>query len=127
MVDAHLPDDDDSFVPQLALCGDINQRECTWHASPQTLISLTRQKVGPIVVSEAARTAELEVSLLERLFDRPLYCNYAQIFHGQEVPSYLSQSGFPFTNLVKVCTFLVLTKRVVTVLWHRITEVTLLF
>lgn len=111
MVDAQLPDDGDSFIPQLALCGDINQRECTWHTSPQILISLTRQKVGPIVVSEAARAAELEVSLIERLFERPLYCNYAQIFHGQEVPSYLSQSGFPFTNLVKVCILLDLTEQ----------------
>ena len=73
------------------------------NTSHQTLISLTRQKVGPIVVSEAARAAELEVSLLERLFDRTLYRNYAQIFHGQEVASYLLKSGVPFTNLVKVC------------------------
>lgn len=72
---------------------------------------LTRQKVGPIVVSDAARAAELEVSLLERLFERPLYCNYAQILHGQDVASYLVKSGLPFTNLVKVCIFLVLTKR----------------
>jgi hypothetical protein len=111
VVDAQLPDDDDSFIPQLALCGDINQRECTWHTSLQTLISLTRQKVGPIVVSEAARAAELEVSLLERLFERPLYCNYAEIFHRQDVASYLVKSGLPFTNLVKVWILLVLTKQ----------------
>ena len=102
MVDAQLPDDDDSFVPQLALCGDINQRECISHTSSQILIFLTSRKVGPIVVSEAARAAELEVSLLERLFERPLYSNYAQILHGQ-VASYLMKSGLPFTNLVKVC------------------------
>lgn len=80
---------------------------------PQTLNFLTRQKVGPIVVSEAARAAELEVSLLERLFERPLYCNYAQFFHGQDVASYLVKSGLPFTNLVKVgiLILLVLTKQ----------------
>ena len=111
MVDAQLPDDDDSFIPQLALCGDINQRECTCQSSHQALIFLTRQKVGPIVVSEAARAAELEVSLLERLFERPLYGNYAQIFQSQEVASYLLKSGLPFTNLVKVCVLLVLIKQ----------------
>jgi hypothetical protein len=67
------------------------------------MISLTRQKVGPIVISDVARAAELEVSLLERLFERHLYSNYTRIFHGQVIPSYLCQPGLPFTNLVKVC------------------------
>ncbi|EAU87611.2 helicase MOV-10 [Coprinopsis cinerea okayama7 len=43
-----------AFVPQLVLCGDPNQ-------------------LGPIVTSEEARAGELDVSLLERLFERPLY------------------------------------------------------
>lgn len=64
-----------------------------------------KTKVGPIVVSDVARSAELEVSLLERLFERPLYSSYANILNGQEAAaSYLSQRvGLPFTNLVKVC------------------------
>ncbi|KAJ3868521.1 P-loop containing nucleoside triphosphate hydrolase protein [Lentinula novae-zelandiae] len=46
-----------STVPQLILCGDINQ-------------------LGPIITSQQARTYELDVSLLERLFDRPLYAEH---------------------------------------------------
>ncbi|KAF8804411.1 P-loop containing nucleoside triphosphate hydrolase protein [Phlegmacium glaucopus] len=81
VLDAQIHDDNDnSFIPQLALCGDINQ-------------------LGPIVISEVARTAELEISLLERLFERPLYSNHTQI--DQEVALYLCQHGLPFTNLVK--------------------------
>ena len=37
VVDAQLPDDDDSFIPQLALCGDIHQRECTLACFPPNL------------------------------------------------------------------------------------------
>ncbi|KAJ3811569.1 P-loop containing nucleoside triphosphate hydrolase protein [Lentinula aff. lateritia] len=48
-----------STVPQLILCGDINQ-------------------LGPIITSQQARTFELDVSLLERLFDRPLYAEHAE-------------------------------------------------
>ncbi|KDQ10524.1 hypothetical protein BOTBODRAFT_640203 [Botryobasidium botryosum FD-172 SS1] len=44
--------------PQLVLCGDFNQ-------------------LGPNLKSEAARAAELDVSLLERLFGRPLYANHS--------------------------------------------------
>ena len=68
-------------------------------------LTYSKKKVGPIVVSDVARSAELEVSLLERLFERPLYSSYANILNGQEaVASYLSQRvGLPFTNLVKVC------------------------
>lgn len=64
-----------TFMPQLALCGDINQ-------------------LGPIVASDEARSAELEVSLLERLFERPLYSTYVP-----EGPSPLRP--WPYTKLVK--------------------------
>lgn len=57
--------------PQLVLCGDP-------------------QQLGPIVTSEAARSGELDVSLLERLFEQPIYSSKSQVFPR------------PFTNLVKV-------------------------
>ncbi|KAJ7855002.1 P-loop containing nucleoside triphosphate hydrolase protein [Mycena olivaceomarginata] len=60
-----------SITPQLVLCGDPNQ-------------------LGPTVTSDAARDAELDVSLLQRLFDRPVYAEKA-------VPSRFR----PYTNLVK--------------------------
>ncbi|KAL7417001.1 P-loop containing nucleoside triphosphate hydrolase protein [Mrakia frigida] len=56
--------------PQLVLCGDP-------------------QQLGPIVTSEAARSGELDVSLLERLFEQPIYSSKSQVFPR------------PFTNLVK--------------------------
>jgi hypothetical protein len=59
-----------------------------------TLIFLA---VGPLVTSDAARDAELDVSLLQRLFDRPVYAIHA------ENPSAYTPSRFrPYTNLVKV-------------------------
>ncbi|GAW07733.1 P-loop containing nucleoside triphosphate hydrolase protein [Lentinula edodes] len=78
-----------STVPQLILCGDINQ-------------------LGPIITSQQARTYELDVSLLERLFDRPLYAEHAEA-HPRRLPltGFLLhqnsvQSMFkPFVNLVK--------------------------
>ncbi|KAH9477003.1 RNA helicase Mov10l1 [Psilocybe cubensis] len=69
------------FIPQLALCGDINQ-------------------LGPIVASEEARAAEFEVSLLERLFERPLYAQYernACAFNDHGVKRRVP----PYTTLVK--------------------------
>ncbi|KAL0952433.1 hypothetical protein HGRIS_006704 [Hohenbuehelia grisea] len=76
-------------MPQLILCGDYNQ-------------------LGPIVLSEMARNAELDISLLERLFERPLYANHAHarsrlakrglISHFERD----SESAFvPFANLIK--------------------------
>ncbi|KAF8064102.1 P-loop containing nucleoside triphosphate hydrolase protein [Lyophyllum atratum] len=44
------------FAPQVVLCGDS-------------------QQLGPIVTAEKARTGELDISLLERLFERPLYAD----------------------------------------------------
>ncbi|KAJ3937652.1 MAG: P-loop containing nucleoside triphosphate hydrolase protein [Lentinula lateritia] len=79
-----------STVPQLILCGDINQ-------------------LGPIITSQQARTYELDVSLLERLFDRPLYAEHVEARHPRRLPltglplhQNSVQSMFkPFVNLVK--------------------------
>ncbi|KAJ6478594.1 P-loop containing nucleoside triphosphate hydrolase protein [Mycena vitilis] len=48
-----------SVTPQLVLCGDPNQ-------------------LGPTVTSDAARDNELDVSLLQRLFDRPVYASHPE-------------------------------------------------
>ncbi|KAJ6630161.1 P-loop containing nucleoside triphosphate hydrolase protein [Mycena sp. CBHHK59/15] len=64
-----------AITPQLVLCGDPNQ-------------------LGPLVTSDAARDAELDVSLLQRLFDRPVYAAH------RETPS-LSSNFRPYTNLIK--------------------------
>ncbi|KAJ7057940.1 P-loop containing nucleoside triphosphate hydrolase protein [Mycena amicta] len=48
-----------AISPQLVLCGDPNQ-------------------LGPIVAADAARDAELDVSLLQRLFDREVYSSYVK-------------------------------------------------
>ncbi|KAK7055393.1 P-loop containing nucleoside triphosphate hydrolase protein [Favolaschia claudopus] len=66
-----------SITPQLVLCGDPNQ-------------------LGPTVTSDAARDAELDVSLLQRLFDRPVYADF------REKPVLLFPPRFqPSTTLVK--------------------------
>ncbi|RDB23524.1 RNA helicase Mov10l1 [Hypsizygus marmoreus] len=73
------------FAPQMVLCGDP-------------------QQLGPIVTSEKARSGELDVSLLERLFERPLYAEHAQARSkmGPQQHSPLRPFQFtPFTNLVK--------------------------
>ncbi|KAJ7042792.1 P-loop containing nucleoside triphosphate hydrolase protein [Mycena alexandri] len=63
-----------SVTPQLVLCGDPNQ-------------------LGPTITSDAARDAELDVSLLQRLFDHPVYADY---------PQTVSALNFkPYINLVK--------------------------
>ena len=51
--------------------------------------------VGAIVTSDYARSGELDVSLLERLFDRSVYSPRNDALHTK-----------PFTNLVKVGLFL---------------------
>ncbi|KAJ7452153.1 P-loop containing nucleoside triphosphate hydrolase protein [Mycena galericulata] len=66
-----------SVTPQLVLCGDPNQ-------------------LGPIVTSDAARDAELDVSLLQRLFDRPVYAS-----HSKDGPAFKFGNFRPFANLVK--------------------------
>ncbi|KAK0463235.1 helicase MOV-10 [Desarmillaria tabescens] len=59
-----------SVTPQLVLCGDPNQ-------------------LGPIIFSDHCRSNDLDISLLERLFERPLYTN-------EQCSIYK-----PFVNLVK--------------------------
>ena len=61
--------------------------------------------VGPIVSSEHARSAELHVSLLERLFERPVYANCqpkGPQLYPDGVDGYASPFS-PLTNLVRVC------------------------
>lgn len=85
------------FVPQLVLCGDPNQ-------------------LGPIVASHSARNDELDVSLLERLFERPVYAEhplarskFSWVAHRQVPVNFLSSpasirknpSWIPFVNLAK--------------------------
>ncbi|KAJ7146052.1 P-loop containing nucleoside triphosphate hydrolase protein [Mycena epipterygia] len=65
-----------AVTPQLVLCGDFNQ-------------------LGPQIFSDAARDGELDVSLLQRLLDRPVYAA-----PRKEVTSKRSRFR-PHTNLVK--------------------------
>jgi hypothetical protein len=74
--------------------------------------------VGPIIVSDEARDEELDMSLLERLFERPVYAKHPQArqnlrFDAEEVdldllpapPGLLpppSKNYVPFVNLVRV-------------------------
>ncbi|KAJ3818044.1 P-loop containing nucleoside triphosphate hydrolase protein [Lentinula raphanica] len=79
-----------STAPQLVLCGDPNQ-------------------LGPIIASQHARNHELDVSLLERLFDRPMYAEHAEARHPRRLPltglplhQHTTHTMFkPFVNLVK--------------------------
>ncbi|KAJ8090463.1 adenylosuccinase ade13 [Marasmius tenuissimus] len=77
-----------STTPQLVLCGDPNQ-------------------LGPIIVSDAARKSELDVSLLERLFERPVYAEHPETRSKVVSPTALEwQHGGPpnfkpFVNLTK--------------------------
>ncbi|KAF5336688.1 hypothetical protein D9758_015674 [Tetrapyrgos nigripes] len=48
-----------ALTPQLVLCGDPNQ-------------------LGPIITSDEARAHELDISLLERLFESPLYAEHSE-------------------------------------------------
>ncbi|TFK37683.1 P-loop containing nucleoside triphosphate hydrolase protein [Crucibulum laeve] len=68
-----------TLLPQLVLCGDINQ-------------------LGPVVASENARNAELDVSLLERLSERSVYTSHSYK-RPSEPPSL--QTWSPFIHLVK--------------------------
>ncbi|KAF5383955.1 hypothetical protein D9757_007350 [Collybiopsis confluens] len=80
-----------SIAPQLVLCGDPHQ-------------------LGPIITSQEARTHELDVSLLERLIERPLYSEHVDTRNARRqlpltgLPLHQKShySGFkPFVNLVK--------------------------
>jgi hypothetical protein len=76
--------------------------------SPSEMLStLVNMPVGPIVVSDTARSEELDISLLERLFARPLYADHVHArsrMHNRNA-ALGSPSMAPFTNLVKVCDF----------------------
>lgn len=80
--------------------------------------------VGPIVASEPARAAELDVSLLERLFERPLYSAHRKDKNRSNT-DYQMSNFLPFTNLVKVCGIALLQEIVADHLLHRTIEVTL--
>ena len=105
----HITETDESYpdistslyIPQLVLCGDPNQ--CKQLSKPQKGLFLIFMDalVGPIVASDAARAAELDVSLLERLSERPLYSTHHK--DKDESTADYQRSDFPCTNLVKVC------------------------
>ncbi|KAF7297231.1 hypothetical protein MIND_00956200 [Mycena indigotica] len=67
-----------TITPQLVLCGDPNQ-------------------LGPIVAADAARDAELDISLLQRLYDREAYSSLVK----KGFTLLLSSHFRPLTNLVK--------------------------
>ena len=89
-----------------------------WGSSPACVSFLLKStnnlvhrvlSVGPLVTSEKARAGELDISLLERLFERPLYADHVQArSRMQKVALHAEPPTFiPFTNLVKVCQSLV--------------------
>lgn len=57
--------------------------------------------VGPLISSDEARAAEFEMSLLERLFDRPLYAKFEDLLSQVPVNA-ASHHLLPYTRLVKV-------------------------
>ncbi|KAL1745330.1 P-loop containing nucleoside triphosphate hydrolase protein [Schizophyllum fasciatum] len=82
------PESNFLFTPQLALCGDCHQ-------------------LGPIVASPRARSSELDVSLLERLFQRPLYSEHPL---SKSKPNYRSHpiilmppSAIIYNDMLKPC------------------------
>ncbi|KAG6837047.1 hypothetical protein H0H93_015618 [Arthromyces matolae] len=69
--------------PQIVLCGDPHQ-------------------LGPIVTADKARNGELDVSLLERLFERSLYADHVSARSKGIIKQVAETFKFtPFTNLVK--------------------------
>ncbi|KAG6812687.1 hypothetical protein H0H92_001316 [Tricholoma furcatifolium] len=87
--------------PQIVLCGDPEQRKSS-KFSVRTLLMQIISLVGPIVTSDNARTGELDISLLQRLFERPMYADHAHA-RSKRAPLLLSEvyKFTPFTNLVK--------------------------
>lgn len=83
--------------PQLVLCGDGQQCVSTaataQHIQPVAEAITLLLAVGPLICSDAARNGELDVSLLERLFERPLYATSMGPSNGD---------WRPCTRLVKV-------------------------
>ncbi|KAG6908482.1 hypothetical protein DXG01_004485 [Tephrocybe rancida] len=76
----------------------VTSRGTTPTIAPQIVLCGDPQQLGPIVTSDKARTAELDVSLLERLFERPLYAKHVHA-RSNGVPEVFKY--VPFTNLVK--------------------------
>ena len=77
--------------------------------------------MGPIVSSEHARSAELHVSLLERLFERPVYANFhpqGPQLYPDGVNGYASPFS-PLTNLVRVCDLLVFFSAFLLLIWFQ--------
>ncbi|WWC89628.1 uncharacterized protein L201_004553 [Kwoniella dendrophila CBS 6074] len=79
-----LPKGYNTVDPTVVLCGDS-------------------QQLGPIVSSSEARDGELDVSLLERLFDREIYATHSNSRRSQQLRNRHLQSDWeaPFTNLVQ--------------------------
>ena len=59
----HRPEYAKRRLPQLVLCGD-------------------QQQLGPFITSEEARQHELDLSLLQRLFERPVYYEHPRARHN---------------------------------------------
>jgi helicase MOV-10 len=63
--------------------------------------------VGPIISSQAARDGELDVSLLQRLFERDAYAKHPSVIkasrHLVDMPVVDGAAAYtPFTRLVRV-------------------------
>ena len=91
--------------PLVVLCGDIHQRDLT---SQICCLMFTSIAVGPVIPSQEARDCELDISLLERLFQRDVYAAHPLARTNlnkatQLLARTLAQSYRPpFVNLVKV-------------------------
>jgi hypothetical protein len=92
------------LTPQLVLCGDPNQCAFRSLSDIELVDRCAIVAVGPIVCSEAARDAELDVSLLERLFERSLYRDHLKA-RGNMYGRHGAPAFVPFTNLAKVGSF----------------------
>ena len=91
------------YTPQLVLCGDPNQCERLPNPREGLFLIFVDALVGPIVASDAARAAELDVSLLERLFESPLYSTHPKSEDESTTDYQRFNANVPCTNLVKVC------------------------
>lgn len=76
------------------------QEEHTQRRLPQIVLCGDDKQLGPFILSEVARNCELDLSLLARLFERPLYKNHPRARHvgaqldGKKslLPSYAASS-----------------------------------
>jgi hypothetical protein len=106
----HIPASQRSqYMPQLVLCGDPHQRMSHSRFHPQRNLHFLVPTVGPLITAPTALANELNVSLLERLFERPVYRNhpFARTRSGPPPPGIftkprMTEANFvPFANLVK--------------------------